>query len=362
MTLDSYRRDVQRHQAEIARLQREKSQEAAKAADETRRSNGAADAARKTSSESMARSKLRDSQAHAERSATCQRKVADLEGKIAREQARLNDAQKRLTNAESIEHRRALRDQERAAKEHERRISAITGTLKQHDQLHRLAMSALEKLQHVPDTITVLFVAANPLNLEILRLDEEARSIREMIRQSKYRDAVRFESRWAARPLDLLQAINECRPTVVHFSGHGSDRDEIVFQDSAGNAKVVSKEAIVETMAAASDEIQLVFFNACYSHGQAEAVVQYVPSAIGMNTAISDDAARTFAAQFYSAIGFGFSISRAFAQARAAVMLEGLPEHATPELFVADGLSAEDFVLVAPSARGDESSGEGSEH
>lgn len=29
----------------------------------------------------------------------------------------------------------------------------------------------------------------------------------------------------------MLQAINELNPTVVHFSGHGSDTDEIIFQD-----------------------------------------------------------------------------------------------------------------------------------
>lgn len=76
----------------------------------------------------------------------------------------------------------------------------------------------------------MLFLAANPLDQEQLRLDEEVRAIGEMIRKSEHRDAVRLESRWAVRPLDVLQAINECRPRVVHFSGHGSGQDEIVFR------------------------------------------------------------------------------------------------------------------------------------
>lgn len=45
---------------------------------------------------------------------------------------------------------------------------------------------------------------------------------------------------------------------------------------------------------------------------------------IGMNTSIGDDAARVFAAQFYSSIGFGLSIQKAFDQAKAALMLEEL--------------------------------------
>jgi hypothetical protein len=205
-----------------------------------------------------------------------------------------------------------------------------------------------KKIQQLPESISVLFLAANPLDQQQLRLDEEAREITEMIRKSKHRDAVRFESRWGVRPLDVLQAINEFQPRVVHFSGHGSDRDEIVFQDPSGNAKPVSKEGIVETMAAASGDIQLVFFNTCYSHGQAEAVVQHVPAAIGMNTSIGDEAARIFSAYFYAAIGFGHSVGLAFRQARAALMLEGIPEESTPELFVTEGLDIDRLVLVKP--------------
>lgn len=51
----------------------------------------------------------------------------------------------------------------------------------------------------------MLFLAANPIDQEQLRLDEEVRSIGEMIRKSQHRDSVKLESRWALRPLDLLK-------------------------------------------------------------------------------------------------------------------------------------------------------------
>jgi hypothetical protein len=209
-------------------------------------------------------------------------------------------------------------------------------------------LSAIEKLSLLPEQITVLFMAANPLDQAQLRLDKEARAITEIIRKSKHRDSVNLVSCWAIRPLDVLQALNEYRPRVVHFSGHGSDKDEIVFQDDNGQTKLVTKEAIVQTMAAASGEIQLVFFNTCYSQNQAEAVVKHVSVAIGMKTSIGDKAARVFAAQFYSAIGFGLSAVRAFDQAKAALMLEGIPEEETPELFVAAGVDASTLILVKP--------------
>lgn len=350
MNIESYQRDVERHQEEIARLQQEKSREAAKAAEEIKRSNMASESASRTKSVSTMQSKLREAQRHQDAAVRHQQKVADLESKIAREQSLLSDAQKRLRNALDQLERRQARERERAKHEYGRRMKEITSKLNQHEQLHQVALSAIKKLQYLPERITVLFLAANPLDQVQLRLDEEARAIREMIRKSEHRDAVRLESRWAVRPLDVLQAINECKPTVIHFSGHGSDQDELVFQDDAGATKLVSKEAIVQLMAAASGDIQLVFFNTCHSRGQAEAVVRYVPAAIGMNTSVGDHAARVFAAQFYSSIGFGLSVGQAFQQAKVALMMEGIPAESTPELFVTAGLDADDLVLVKPES------------
>ena len=100
-------------------------------------------------------------------------------------------------------------------------------------------------------------------------------------------------------------------------------------------------------MTATSDNIRVVFFNTCYSRNQAEEIVNYIEAAIGMNDSIGDNAARIFAAQFYSAIGFGKSIKIAFEQAKAALMLENIPEEQTPELFIQNGVSEEELVLVS---------------
>jgi len=110
----------------------------------------------------------------------------------------------------------------------------------------------------------------------------------------------------------VLQAINEINLTIIHFSGHGSNSDEIVFQNHDGTTKLVSKEAIVQTMMISSDCIKLVFFNTCFSYGQSQAVVKHVDAAIGMKASIGDVAAKIFASQFYSSIGFALSVLKAF--------------------------------------------------
>ncbi len=347
MSIDSYRRQVHSQLKTIASLQNDKGREAQRVAEYQMKSNSAAISAQKSTNLSSANSYLKNSQNYAEQGAKAQKNVANIEEKIAREQNKLHDAQKNLAREEDREANNRRREEERRLRDTKQRLGNIGSKLTQHDELHCQSLAAIEKLSQLPERITVLFMAANPLDQLQLRLDEEVRAIAEMIRKSQHRDAVHLESCWAVRPLDVLQALNEHHPRIVHFSGHGSDQDEIVFQDNSGMAKVVSKEAIVQTMAVASSEIYLVFFNTCYSRNQAEAVVKHIPAAIGMKTSIGDDAARVFAAQFYSAIGFGLSVQRAFAQARAALMLESIPEEDTPELFLADGVDGDALVLVA---------------
>ena len=288
--------------------------------------------------------------------ATTEKKIADLETKIVQKQKILREEENRLLKEEEKD-RKKLEDQqkrnaaesEKRAKEHITRMNRIDTTIAKHDSIHKDTLSALERLQRLPEQIVVLFLASNPADQQQLRLDEEARSITEMIRKAKHRDSIQFETRWAVQPMNILQAINELNPKIVHFSGHGSDADEIIFQSSSGGTKAVSKEAIVQTMMASSDSIRLVFFNTCYSFNQAEAVTNHVEAAIGMNTSIGDEAARVFASQFYSAIGFGLSLKKSFEQAKAMIMLEGIQEENTPELFVQAGLTSEEIVIVRPN-------------
>ena len=82
--------------------------------------------------------------------------------------------------------------------------------------------------------MTVLFLASNPVDIPSLRLDAESRAIHEMIRKSDYRDNIRFETRWAVRTSDILQAINEVNPDVIHFSGHGSSGGDLAFENANG--------------------------------------------------------------------------------------------------------------------------------
>ena len=346
--IDQFRRKVQRASVNIAKLQNDKSSLAKKRADLQKKITAVNKTVATTRSISTKNMKQREIERLHKESSDNESKIASIDGRIAAEQKKLNDAQKSLSNEEVKEAKKQQREADQLGRQTKRQMAVMGTNLKKQNILYAGAMSEIEKLKNLPEKITVLFLASNPLDQAQLRLDEEARAIQDMIRKSEHRDAVKLESRWAVRPRDVMQAINECNPRIVHFSGHGSDHDEIVFQDESGNAKPVTKEAIVQAMGACSGSIQLVVFNTCYSKNQAEAVVEHIQAAVGMNTSIGDDAARTFASQFYSAIGFGKSVKEAFDQAKAALMLESIPEEETPELFVADGFDASNLYIVRP--------------
>ncbi|BCK25354.1 CHAT domain-containing protein [Vibrio cholerae] len=346
--LDTYRRNVVRKQNEIARLQQDKSKEQKKIADISIKINSAQQAIGRTKSESTIKTKLREIERLQKDLANTEKKIATLETKLSAKNKELINEQSKVSKEEEKVLKKQTQESERIRKQQEASLKRIGSTLTRHENTHREIRSDLERLKQLPEKVVVLFLAANPKDAGQLRLDEEARAITEMFRKAKHRDSVVFETRWAVQPMDVLQAINELKPTIVHFSGHGSDTDEIVFQDSLGNAKFVSKEAIVQTMMASSSDLRLVFFNTCFSFNQAEAVVQHVEAAIGMNNSIGDEAARVFASQFYSAIGFGLSLNKAFNQAKALVMMEGINEENTPQLFIQPGLDADELIIVKP--------------
>ena len=192
----------------------------------------------------------------------------------------------------------------------------------------------------------ILFLASSPEEEAPLRLDEEMRAIEQKINASEHRDAVELVSRWATRPDDLLQHLNTHKPTVVHFSGHGSYVGELVLMDDARHAKPVSPAALRALFAVLKDNIQLVVLNACYSQVQAKSISEVIDCVIGMNDSIGDDAAIRFSASFYRAIGFGRSVKEAFEQSKVSLMLEGIPEEKTPELFVRSGVDPSSLYLV----------------
>jgi hypothetical protein len=180
---------------------------------------------------------------------------------------------------------------------------------------------------------TILILAANPKTTSPLRLDEEAREIDIGLQRAKKREQFDLKQRWAVRVRDVYQALLDFKPHFVHFSGHGAGQDGLVFEETTGEEKLISSEALANLFNLFSNEVKCVILNACYAKFQAKAIAQHIDYVIGMSQEISDRAAIEFAVGFYSALGAGESIEFAYKLGCNAIQLQGIPEHLTPVLF-----------------------------
>ncbi|MEN8906137.1 MAG: SUMF1/EgtB/PvdO family nonheme iron enzyme [Clostridiales bacterium] len=181
------------------------------------------------------------------------------------------------------------------------------------------------------DKITILFLPSNPSEESKGRFEKEYREIEENINKSTNRDRLKLISKWAVRKKDLIQAINEHKPNIIHISGFG-DSEEIVFEDETGKYSKVSKLAMKRFLETA-DKLEMVVFNKSNSIGYAFAVVQTVEYAVGMNGIIEGDKAIAFSYRFYSSLGFNKSIEESFNQAIVEVNFHGDKEANVPKLY-----------------------------
>jgi tetratricopeptide (TPR) repeat protein len=203
--------------------------------------------------------------------------------------------------------------------------------------------------------VQILFLASSPRNQSALGLDKELRAIEDKLRASSHGDVLELTSKWALRPDDLLQLFNEHRPTIVHYSGHGSQDNAILLMDDADQAQPVGKEALARLFKTLRGHTRVVFFNACHSAGQAAAIAEHVDCTIGMSKAIKDSAAIAFASSFYRALGFGKSVREAFDQGILACDVLGLPEPEIPQLHCREGVDPAQVFVLEPrpdAARG----------
>jgi len=348
--IDTYRNTIIRKRDELAKLSHEKATQSSKISSLNSKIISANKAISQTRSSSTVQSKLREIEQAQKSLADIAKKIADIDKKASTKEKEFINEEKKLRQEEERVNKKREQDEKKRLQESERQLKSINQSLQQQDYMQHHLSDEINRLKMVPEKISVLFFATNPKNTDRLRLDEEVRSIQEMIRKSEHRDSISFKSQWAVRPLDILQAINELNPDVVHFSGHGAETSELVLENADGSAKLITKEAITQTIMTSSDKIHLIVFNTCFSDEQAKAVIEYVDAAIGMTTSISDNGACSFASQLYSSLGFGFSLKKSFEQAKAALVLESPVEQDTPALYIRYGLDPDKMFIVKPKS------------
>jgi len=199
--------------------------------------------------------------------------------------------------------------------------------------LDPLTARLMEK-QKLP-IVNVLMMCASPKDAgDPLRLDEEARDLKEQIRLvDKPKQDIVVSHAWAVRTDQVQMEVMNNAPDILHFSGHG-DTGLICFEDKNGNVAAVSAAA-VEGLVKLSDSIECLILNACFSESIATQVKDHLEAVIGCSDAIDDNAAIAFTRAFYRALRHGHHYRRAFDLALNELQLNGMENEAKKYKFVA---------------------------
>lgn len=196
--------------------------------------------------------------------------------------------------------------------------------------------------------LNVLYLTANPDPSHPLRVGAEVRQVQDAVRRSVYRDNISIEYRPAADLDSLIDGLNDHRPQIVHFSGHG-DEDSIVVDSTnveTSAVETVSFDLLAKALAATDVPPEIIVLNACKSAGARRAFFPPAKIIVVMRDSISDLAATAFAAKFYAGVAAGQSVKSAFAQGKVAVEKASLNEADTPDLLVAAGVDPAKVILT----------------
>jgi len=188
--------------------------------------------------------------------------------------------------------------------------------------------------------LKVAYLTTNPDLDSPLRTDIEIRDVLRAIRRTENRDKVEIKHLPAASFQDLLDALNEFRPTVLHFSGHAGGQHLSLDWDDIDSETgfEIDYELISDVLEATEKPPRLLLFNACDTAEGAEMFLNNVDAVIVMSDKIGDAAAAHFAVQFYLALVSGQPIDKSVEQGKLVLKAAGSKDFELPKILVKNGL------------------------
>ena len=198
-----------------------------------------------------------------------------------------------------------------------------------------------------------MLLAASPFDRDPLAIALEFDSVRDAVRSASFGDEFDVQQSHSTQIAEVGNELKTMRPRIVHFSGHGLETGELVFETEDGSSQQVAPEALRTVFAEFTDHVRLVVLNACWSEVQAFELVAIIDNVVGMTSRISDRAALQFSRRFYANLADGVSVTESFEQARCGLA----DEHETPRLLVRPG-AGEVVVVGALGSRLAMASGE----
>lgn len=201
----------------------------------------------------------------------------------------------------------------------------------------------------VTPPLRVLAVISSPSDFEPLDVEREWNKVQSALKDLTQRGLVVVERLEMASLPALQTKLRQGAYHILHFVGHGGFDERaqdgvLVLQNENGSSRLVGAQTL-GTILHDHRPLRLAVLNACEGArssttdpfaGVAQTLVQQrIPAVIAMQFEISDDAAITFAHEFYAALADGYPVDGALTEARKAIFAQGNEiEWGTPVLYL----------------------------
>ena len=218
----------------------------------------------------------------------------------------------------------------------------------------------------VKPPLRVLVMISSPKDQPALDVDQEWTQLSHALAELQAAGRVELELLKDATLPTLQTQLRQREYHVFHYVGHGAFDDRLqdgllILENEEGLSQPVRGE-VLGALLHNGTTLKLALLNACEGAkgsrsdpfaGTAQSLVRkQIPAVIAMQTAISDEAAKTFASEFYRALADDYPVDKALTEARMAIYLQGNErEWAIPVLFMRTSdarLEAVQPAVVAP--------------
>ncbi|RSH93917.1 hypothetical protein EHS25_006569 [Saitozyma podzolica] len=193
--------------------------------------------------------------------------------------------------------------------------------------------SARTKIERASQPLVVLFIAADPRDAQRLDTLGEMADLHRTVRASVLPGSMRVAICPGGRISELGAYLDIEKPSVVHYSGHGT-KEGFWFRNDRGGTAKVDPAAFARLLAKHHQKgLRAVVMNACYTADQAQLLADATGHAVAMDGQLSDSGAIAFTKHFYGSMGAGNTFEVAFDEAADAMRLDPDLSALSPKLF-----------------------------
>lgn len=182
--------------------------------------------------------------------------------------------------------------------------------------------------------VRLALLVTNPERLAPLQTMIEARDIQKAIESTP--NASRFEVKVVLAPTfdDLIDALNQFDPQILHFSGHGGGSTLLLDNEQAGQdgGEVLDFDMAARLLKATAAKVRLLVLTACDTVAGANCLLASGRSIVAMSDSVEDEAACAFSARFYRSLASGASVEHSLEQARLLLEQKGYKDADLPTL------------------------------